>query len=83
MYNTYNPTTPSLNTSIQFYISNGFPKDKLFLGLNSYGRSYLLFKNNNDNGIIGRKINKQGVSGNYTKTTGILAYYEVGYLYEA
>jgi chitinase len=79
MYSAYNTNTPSLNSSIQYFIANGFPKEKLFLGLNSYGRSYLLFKNNanNDNSIIGRKISKQGISGNYTKTTGILAYYEV------
>ena len=81
LYNTYNTDVQTQEAAILFYISRGFPKEKLLLGLNSYARSYLLFKNNplnsNKKGIIGRNVNRQGSIGDFTKTTGVLALYEV------
>ena len=80
LYKTYQSDFQSLDEAVKFYISKGFPKEKLILGLNTYGRSYLLFKNTkikSNNNVIGNDVNRQGSLGGFTKTTGVLAFYEV------
>jgi chitinase len=80
LFKTYNTDIQTQEEAVNFYISRGFPKDKLLLGLNTYGRSYLLFKNIKDisfKSILGKDVNRQGSLGDFTKTTGVLAFYEV------
>lgn len=80
LYKTYNSEFQSQDEAVKFYVSKGFPKEKLFLGLNTYGRSYLLFKNSknkSNKNIIGKDVSRQGSLGDFTKTTGVLAFFEV------
>ena len=45
------------------------------MGLPAYGRTFTL-KNQNENGIQARSY-KNGTSGNFTKTSGFLSFYEI------
>ena len=78
LFKSYQTEAQTQDAAVTFYASKGFPKEKILLGLNTYGRSYLLFENvDNKIGMLGRNVNRQGSLGDFTKTTGVLAFYEV------
>ena len=63
------------DTTVKFYIKQGASRDKLVLGIPTYGRSYTLV--NPDAHEIGSPTDGPGEKGPGTKEDGYLAYYEV------
>ena len=61
--------------TIQFYIKSGASREKLVLGIPTYGRSYTLV--NPDAHEIGSPTDGPGEAGTGTKEDGYLAYYEI------
>ena len=57
------------------YKDGGVPKEKLLVGMSSYGRCFSL-SNANVNGL-GAPASGPCPAGKYTREAGILAYYEV------
>lgn len=60
---------------MHFWLSKEVPRDKLVMGLCSYARTYTLNSPNNHG--LGSEVLQPGVSGRYSKESGILSYYEV------
>lgn len=60
---------------MQYWIQQGAPKNKLNLGIGTYGRSFTL-QNANNNGV-GAADNGPGNPGPYTQQSGSLGYNEV------
>jgi len=65
----------NIDTTIQFYINSGASRNKLVLGIPTYGRSYTLV--NPDAHEIGSPTDGPGAAGKGTKEDGYLAYYEI------
>jgi len=61
--------------AIRYWIQNGAPKDKLNLGIATYGRSFTL-ENASNNGV-GAPAKGAGKPGPYTREAGYLGYNEV------
>ena len=64
------------NASVYYWHSMGVPKDKLVLGLATYGRTFLMSgpaEHRPGDSFLGAG----GPEGPYSATTGLLAYYEV------
>lgn len=64
--------------TIKHYLKAGADRDKLVLGIPTYGRSYTLF--NPDSTDIGAPADGPGEQGDATREKGYLAYYEVSRL---
>ncbi|XP_059095458.1 uncharacterized protein LOC131890150 isoform X5 [Tigriopus californicus] len=65
----------NVDATVKFYIKNGASRDKLVLGIPTYGRSYTLV--NPDAHQIGSPTDGPGEQGKGTKEDGYLAYYEI------
>jgi GH18 family chitinase len=63
------------DSAIKYWIQKGAPKDKLNLGIATYGRSFTL-QNANNNGV-GAPTKDAGKPGPYTEEAGYLGYNEV------
>lgn len=63
------------NYSINYWISNGAPPEKLIMGIPLYGQSFSLADSAN-NGIY-QKTYGPGEAGEYTRAGGFLAFYEI------
>jgi GH18 family chitinase len=63
------------NYSINYWISNGCPPEKINFGLAAYGRSFTL-KNSTIN-KVGAPAIKGGQAGSFTKEEGIYSYFEI------
>jgi GH18 family chitinase len=63
------------DSAIQYWIQKGAPKDKLNLGIGTYGRSFTL-KSASNNGV-GASTTGAGQPGPYTQESGYLGYNEV------
>jgi chitinase len=61
--------------AINYWIQKGAPKDKLNLGIATYGRSFTL-QNARNNGV-GAPAKGAGKPGPYTEEEGYLSYIEV------
>lgn len=61
--------------SIKFYLNAGADRDKLVLGIPTYGRSYTLI--NEESTEIGAPAEAPGEQGDATREKGYLAYYEI------
>ncbi|XP_030029111.1 mucin-2 isoform X2 [Manduca sexta] len=68
-------TELNIDYTIKFYLENGADRNKLVLGIPTYGRSYTLF--NADAVEIGSPADGPGEQGDATKEKGYLAYYEI------
>ncbi|XP_050409461.1 chitinase-like protein 4 [Patella vulgata] len=65
----------NIDWSVDYWLDKGMPKDRLIMGLSSYGMSYTLnFTNQNG---VGAPAKGNGKVGTYTNEQGILAYYEI------
>ncbi|XP_012940863.1 chitotriosidase-1 [Aplysia californica] len=58
-----------------YWLKGGCPRDKLYIGLATYGRSFTL-RDESDSGR-GAPAAGAGVAGTYTREAGFLSYYEV------
>lgn len=56
-------------------MKQGAPKEKLMIGMPTYGRSFTLV--DKDKFDIGAPASGGGVAGNFTNESGFLSYYEV------
>jgi len=65
----------NIDATIKFYLRNGASRDKLVLGIPTYGRSYTLA--NPDAHEISSPATGPGEQGAGTKEDGYLAYYEI------
>ncbi|XP_073955930.1 uncharacterized protein isoform X1 [Choristoneura fumiferana] len=65
----------NIDYTIKYYLENGADRDKLVLGIPTYGRSYTLF--NADAVEIGSPADGPGEQGDATREKGYLAYYEI------
>lgn len=61
--------------SANYWASLGAPKEKLIIGLATYGRTFTL-KNENDTDL-GAPVLKAGYAGPFSKEPGLLSYAEV------
>ncbi|XP_033108717.1 chitotriosidase-1-like [Anneissia japonica] len=55
------------------WVAEGCPKDKLMIGLGTYGRSFTLSSSSNG---IGAPVSGAGTAGTYTREKGFISYYE-------
>lgn len=60
---------------MHYYATHGIPKDKLIVGIPTYGRTHTL-ANRRNNGL-GAPVIGPGIEGEYTRIEGLLASYEV------
>ena len=65
----------NIDATVRFYLENGATRDKLVLGIPTYGRSFTLA--NPDVHEIGSPATAPGEAGSGTKEDGYLAYYEI------
>ncbi|XP_053678897.1 mucin-5AC-like [Anopheles nili] len=65
----------NIDYSVKFYLKSGADRDKLVLGIPTYGRSYTLY--NPDATDIGAPADGPGEQGDATREKGYLAYYEI------
>uniref|UniRef100_A0A182THI9 Uncharacterized protein n=1 Tax=Anopheles melas TaxID=34690 RepID=A0A182THI9_9DIPT len=65
----------NIDYSVKFYLKAGADRDKLVLGIPTYGRSYTLY--NPDATDIGAPADGPGEQGDATREKGYLAYYEI------
>ena len=65
----------SVSFAAQMWTKLGAPKDKLVIGMPTYGRSFTL--SNPENFIVNSEAKDGGKAGEYTKEGGFLAYYEI------
>merc|ERR1719367_1122872 len=68
-------TDLNIDSTVRFYLDNGATRDKLVLGIPTYGRSFTLA--NPDVHEIGSPATGPGEQGSGTKEDGYLAYYEI------
>lgn len=61
--------------SVKYYLNEGVDRDKLVLGIPTYGRSYTLL--NEEVTDIGAPTDGPGAQGVATREKGYLSYYEV------
>lgn len=59
---------------MKYWKDNGAPAEKLMMGFPTYGQSFKLASSRTD---VGAPASGGGSPGQYTKASGILAYYEV------
>ncbi|XP_053376417.1 acidic mammalian chitinase-like [Mercenaria mercenaria] len=59
----------------KYWVQQGTPKEKLIIGLATYGRHFRL--SNPSNFQVGAPAAEGGTAGLYTRTKGFLAYYEI------
>ncbi|XP_052068560.1 acidic mammalian chitinase-like [Mytilus californianus] len=64
----------------KYWNSSGTPKEKLIIGLATYGRTFTLSGSQTG---IGAAANGPGIKGQYTRETGFMSYYEICTLQES
>lgn len=67
----------NVDATVQYWLAQGCPKDKLILGITNYGRSFTL-EDESDFGI-GAPASGVGVKGELTPEVGVLSYREICY----
>lgn len=68
----------SVDYAANLWVRLGAPKDKLVIGMPTYGRTFTL--SNTDRFKVNSPASGGGKAGEYTKEAGFLAYYEVSSL---
>ncbi|XP_059156822.1 acidic mammalian chitinase-like [Physella acuta] len=68
-------TQLNLDWVARYYVSLGAPKDKLNIGIGTYGRTFHLVNTNQH--TIGSPASGGGTPGPYSKSAGWLSYYEI------
>jgi len=63
------------DATIQYWLKNGCPAEKLLLGIPTYGRSFMLETENSPG--LGAKTSGPGMPGPYSGESGFLGYNEV------
>jgi chitinase len=68
----------SLKNTVEAYLQAGIPKEKIVLGMPTYGRSFIVSSplTATDNGY-GKPFRDAGPAGPATQVPGVLAYYEI------
>ena len=63
------------DTAVKHWIGNGFPANKILLGLSIYGRTFTLLSGTNNG--IGAPVTGAGKPGPWTEQEGYMGYYEI------
>ncbi|CAF0724867.1 unnamed protein product [Didymodactylos carnosus] len=66
--------TLNADWAVRYWMANGMPKEKIVMGLATYGRT---FKLNSTQTSIGASSSGPGDAGKYTGEAGFLSYYEI------
>lgn len=74
---TYEQKTLNVDAAVHFWLSQGCPKEKLILGIPTYGRTFTL-ANENEHGI-GALTTGPGSLGSFVPESGFLPYIEICY----
>lgn len=69
----------NVNDSVNYWLSQGAARQKIVLGIPTFGRTYTL-RNQSNNGV-GAAASRPGQAGLYTKEPGIMGYNEVSSIY--
>ncbi|XP_043252760.1 probable chitinase 10 [Colletes gigas] len=81
LYSNPNDETNHLNAnfSMTYWLERGVPSRKLVMGISAYGQSFTLSKTPQRNELPGFNVQASGPGhpGEFTKSAGILAYYEI------
>lgn len=64
----------NVDAAARYWVSKGCPKNKLVIGIPTYGRSFTLAT---ENSAVGAPTSGAGSAGTYTKEPGFVSYYEV------
>lgn len=69
----------NVNFSITYWLEQGVPSNKLVMGVPTYGQSFTLLRKSQRNEKPGFnvKVSGPGYTGDFTKSPGMLAYYEI------
>lgn len=67
--------TLNVNWSVNYWLQNGAPREKIMLGVGSYGRSFTLDRQSETG--IGAAASQKGRAGPYTREPGSLGYNEI------
>ena len=67
----------SVDHASNLWVRLGAPRDKLIIGMPTYGRSFTL--SNPSNHVVNAPASGGGTAGVYTREAGFLAYYEVSF----
>ena len=65
----------NVNASIQYWLKNGAPREKIILGMPLYGRTFSL--RDSSQFEVGAPHNGPGLGGQYTNEPGMIGYNEV------
>ncbi|XP_005113563.3 acidic mammalian chitinase-like [Aplysia californica] len=65
----------NIDSAIKYYIQHGAPKEKINVGLATYGRNFILADPSQSD--VNDPINGAGLPGRYSGEAGFKAYYEV------
>ncbi|CAO1342835.1 unnamed protein product [Diamesa hyperborea] len=65
----------NVDAAIKFWLSQGAPKEKLIMGIPTYGKSFTLANVNSNR--IGAAITGPGIAGPWTREAGTLGYNEI------
>jgi len=65
----------TVNYAVQYWIDKGAPANKIALGLGTYGRAFKLVDRKNKG--LGAPASGNPTTGQYTRESGFLAYYEI------
>jgi chitinase len=68
----------NIDASVNYWLKNGAPKEKLVLGMPLYGRTFVM-ANSNDN-KPGAASKGPGEAGPYTREAGVMGYNEVSFV---
>ena len=60
---------------MNYWVAGGCPRNKVIVGVPTYGRSFTLVDGNNHG--LGAPVNGTAAAGNYTGVAGFYSYYEV------
>nr|XP_012154543.1 PREDICTED: probable chitinase 3 isoform X2 [Megachile rotundata] len=70
----YDPSDLNVNFSMTYWIEKGVPPSKLLMGVPTYGQSFTLSRETN---TTGAQSSAPGYPGEFTKSAGMLAFYEI------
>nr|CBM69270.1 venom protein Ci-45 [Chelonus inanitus] len=71
----------NIKASVNYWVKNGAPREKLILGIPTYGKSFTL--SNPRNKGVGAPATSPGTAGPYTREAGMLGYNEICEMHKA
>ncbi|CDW58146.1 CBM 14 and Glyco hydro 18 domain containing prote in [Trichuris trichiura] len=73
-HRSYSEATMSTSSAVNFWVAKGMPREKIIVGLPTYGRGWTLL--NPSDFSVGSKAIDASLPLNYTRAPGVIAFYE-------